>query len=399
MAKNKTTMKYPTTRFVFDRKKTATKTKDALVQVEILHERKKKYVSTGVKLYKDQWSDKQHAYRRDDAPAMNERMDAVKGAIDGYLNTLIKNGKPFSWEGLELFLKLADEKKQTFIDYVAQRISERNDIRESTRKAHAKLLSSLDEYGRITTWEQLTRPNIAGYYDWLLGRTITKIGPDGKEYTAKMSQQTIAGYMKLLRVYIHDAIAHDRIEHDPSIGVKVKRGETLTQRWLTLDEVSKIEKAELSGGSLVRVRDLFIFCCYSGLAFSDLMDFSPEKIEKNGDDMILSGKRIKTGQEYVVLILPKAKEILEKYDYRLPKYSNQQFNARLKTLAKEAGINKPLTTHWSRHTAGMMLLNKGVRIETVAKILGHSSIRITEQVYASILRKTVVDEMKEMAGK
>ena len=67
-------------------------------------------------------------------------------------------------------------------------------------------------------------------------------------------------------------------------------------------------------------------------------------------------------------------------------------------MAKEAGINKPITSHWSRHTAGMMLLNKGVRIETVAKILGHSSIRITEQVYASILRKTVVDEMKEMAG-
>ena len=157
-----------------------------------------------------------------------------------------------------------------------------------------------------------------------------------------------------------------------------------------------IENAKMPTGSLARVRDLFIFSCYSGLAYSDLMDFNPEKLEKDGDDMYLCGHRVKTGEEYIVLILPKAKEILEKYDYRLPRYSNQQYNHRLKEVAKAAGVDKPLSSHFGRHSSAMLFLNNGVRIETVAKILGHSSTKITEQVYASILRKTVGEEMSKL---
>lgn len=392
-------MKYPTTRFVFNRKKTATKKKDALVQIEVLFERKKKYITTGVKVFKDQWSDKQHVINREDSPTLNERMEAMKDSIDNFITSLIKDSKAFTWERLETFLKKQETKKQTFIEWVEQRIFERNDISETTRKAHTKIITSLQEFGGIVTWEQLTRANIASYYDWLLGRDITKIGSDGKEYSTKMATQTVSSYMKLLRTYIHDAIRHEKIDSDPSVGVKVKRGETMDKKWLSEEELEKIEKAELSSGSLVRVRDLFIFSCYSGLAFSDLMDFKPEKLEKEGNDTFLYGKRMKTGHEYIVLILPKAKEILKKYDYKLPHYSNQQYNHRLKDVAKEAGIDKPLTSHFARHSFGMLLLNKGIRIEVVAKAMGHSTIRETERVYASVLKKTVVKEMNIMVGK
>lgn len=297
-------MKYPTTRFVFDRKKTATKDKEALVQVEVLHERKKKYITTGVYVYKDQWKERRHVYGRDDCLQLNERIDAVKSSIDGFINSLIRDGIHFSWERLNDFLKHEEAKGQTFIDYVADRISERNDIKASTRKSHGKILASLAEYGKIETFGQLTRANIAGYYDWLLGREITKIGRDGKEVKVKMSQQTIWGYMKILRTYIHDAILHEKMDFDPSAGIKVKKGEYEQTRWLTEEEVKQIETAKLSSGSLVRVRDLFIFSCNTGLAFSDLMDFKPEKLEKEGNETYLYGKRIKTGQEYIVLILP-----------------------------------------------------------------------------------------------
>ena len=87
---------------------------------------------------------------------------------------------------------------------------------------------------------------------------------------------------------------------------------------------------------------------------------------------------------------------MDKYNYKMPKYSNQQFNHRLKEVVKAAGIEKPVSSHWGRHTAAMMFLNNGIRIETVAKILGHSSTKITEQVYASILKKTVAEEMKSL---
>ena len=393
-------MKYPTTRFVFDRKNTATKSKEALVQVEVLHERKKKYITTGVYVYKDQWQERRHVFGCDDCLQLNERIEAVKSAIDGFINSLIKDGIPFTWERLDSFLTQEEGKKQTFIEYVAERIRERNDIKESTRKSHGKILASLEEYGRIETFEQLTKANIAGYYEFLLGREITKIGRDGKEYKTRMAQQTVWGYMKILRTYIHDAMLHEKIASDPSFGIKVKRGDYEQTRWLTEEEVKRIEDAELSSGSLVRVRDLFIFSCYSGLAFSDLMDFRPEKIEADSEgNKYLYGKRIKTGQEYIVLILPKAKEILEKYDYRLPKYTNQQYNHRLKDLAEEAGIDKNLSSHWSRISFGYIALNKGVRIEVVSKALGHATISETQRTYSRILKKTVVSEMSMLIKK
>ena len=165
---------------------------------------------------------------------------------------------------------------------------------------------------------------------------------------------------------------------------------------MTMEEIYMIEQAEMPNGSLTRVRDLFIFSCYSGLAYSDLMDFNLEKIEEEDGEKYMFGHRKKTGEEYVVLILPKALQILEKYNYKLPKYSNQQYNHRLKDMAKAAGIDKPISSHWGRHSAGMMFLNNGVSIEVVAKILGHSTIRETQRVYASVLKMTVVKEMLKL---
>jgi site-specific recombinase XerD len=229
-----------------------------------------------------------------------------------------------------------------------------------------------------------------------LGRKITKIGADGLPYFTNMSVSTAWGYMKLLRTYIHDAMLHELIDKDPSAGIKVKREESKNIKWLTLEEIQQIESAELSSGSLTRVRDLFIFMCYTGLAYSDAVSFSADNLETDGEYTFVTGRRQKTNEEYFVLLLPEAKAILDKYDYQLPKISNQQFNIRLKKLAKEIGIDKPLTSHFARHSCAMMLLNRGVRMETVSKILGHANTKVTESTYASILKKTVGDEMKTL---
>lgn len=392
-------MKYPTTRFVFDRKNTATKKIAALIQVEVLLSGKKKYVTTGVKVYKDQWNDKLHVYNNEESETLNARITQVKKAIDEYIQGVAISGSEWDWDAFSRFIASPARRTESFIGYINKRIEERSDMRESTKKSHRKIISSLTEYGKIINFDELTRANIAGYYEWLLGRDIIKIGSDGIQYTTKMSMSTAWGYMKILRTYIHDAILHDFIDKDPSAGIKVKRGEGEQTRWLTEKEVKKLEDAKLSSGSLTRVRDLFIFSCNCGLAFSDLMDFSPEKLEKDGDYTFLYGRRKKTGQEYIVLILPKALEILEKYNYQLPKYSNQQYNHRLKDVAKEAGIDKPISSHWGRITAGFIALNIGVRIEVVSKMLGHATISETQRTYSRILKKTVVREMKIMAEK
>lgn len=389
-------MKYPTTRLVFDRKKTATKKEDALIQIEVLYERKKKYITTGVRVYKDQWNDKMMVINRDDSTVLNQRISSVKTSIDLYISDLIEKGIEFKWDSFDRFLKGEKRKTTSFLDFIAQRIEERNDIKCSTKKSHRKIIGSLLEHGRIVDFADLTRANIADYYQWLMGKKIEKVSSDGTSYIGNMSVASAWGYMKILRTYIHDAIVREIIDKDPSAGIKVKKGDYEQTRWLTEEELHKIEDAEMPNGSLARVRDLFIFGCYSGLAYSDLMDFNPEKLEKDGDYIFIYGRRIKTGQEYVVLILPKAKEILEKYEYNLPKYSNQQYNKRLKLVAKAAGIDKEISSHWARITFGFMALNQGVRIEVVSKAMGHATISETQRTYSRILKKTVVNEMKTL---
>lgn len=392
-------MKYPTTRFVFDRKNTATKKVAALIQIEVLLQGKKKYISTGVKVFKDQWNDKSHVINCNDMIDKNDRIDDAKEFIDSYIQQLIKDKTPFDWDAFSRYVNTSSPKSETFIEYINRRIEERTDIKASTKKSHRKILTSLMEFGKITTFNELTKANIADYYEWMLSRDITKLDNNGTETTVKMSQQTVWGYMKILRTYIHDAILHEKIDKDPSQGIKVKRGNTEQTRWLSEEEIDMIEKSVMPNGSLTRVRDLFIFSCYTGLAYSDLMDFNIEKIEEDGEDKYLYGHRKKTGEEYIVLILPQALQILEKYKYKLPKYSNQQYNHRLKDVAKVVGIDKPISSHYGRHTAGMLFLNNGISIEVVAKVLGHSTIRETQRVYASVLKKTVVKEMNKLKKK
>jgi len=390
-------MKIAKTRIVFDRHKKATKKVAASVYIEVSYDRVRNFYNTGIKVCSHQFKDGR-VINCGQMAEYQERINNVRNIIESYINDKMRTKEGFCLDGLKVFMDSLSGKRQntSFVEYVDRRITERTDIRESTRKAHKKLVSSLIEYKGIMSFDQLTKSNIAGYYEWLLGKEVTKMGQDGKIYKTKMSVQTVASYMKLLRTYIHDAILHEIIDSDPSVGIKVKRGDYEQTRWLTEEEIDKIERAELSSGSLARVRDLFILTCYSGLAFSDLMDFAPEKLEKDGENTYLYGRRKKTGQEYIVLILPKAKEILEKYDYQIPQYSNQQYNHRLKEVSKEAKIDKPLSSHWGRITFGFMALNRGVRIEVVSKAMGHATISETQRTYSRILKKTVISEMSKL---
>ena len=400
-SERKERMNYPSTRFVFDRKKTATKTKAALIQVEILYGKRKKYVTTGVKVYREQWSEKSHVIKRSDMYALNDEIDMVKDRIDNYIRELKKNMESFSWEDFEAFLTYKPEERirETFIEYANRRISERTDISPGTRRNHVKVMNVLSEFGRINTFDELTKQNILSFYEWLMARKVTKILPDGTSTEQTMAQQTVSSYMKCLKVYIHDAMLHGLIDSDPSDGLKIKRGESEPNRWLTEAEVKKIEKAEMPSGSLQRVKDRFLIQCYTGLSYSDLMDLNIDKIEEVNGTPVIIGNRIKTGEPYTIAVLPEIKEILEKYDYHIPKITDEQYNVRLKVLAEIAGINKRLASHWARRTFACMMINRGVRAETLAQMMGHSDMRTTMEFYARMKKDTVVNEMLDAMKK
>lgn len=374
--KIKCIMKYPTLRFVFDRKKVATKQKKGLVQLEILHEGKRKWVGTGIKLYADQWNDRKKVINSSDMLQFNQRLDDMMSIIQGWINELIRKKEVFRFEALEVFLKSVN-KTENYLEFIERRINERNDIKDSTKRRHRGLIASLKEFGGITYISDLTKENIMLYDNFL----------HGKGYV----QPTIHGYHKNNKVYIHDAMNHGLLKDYPYTGFKIKRGKHQMRKYLYQEELDKIRQADIPLSTIDRVRDLFVFQCYTGLSYSDfaIFDFKSNIIEHEGK-YIIRDMRIKTGEDYYIVLLSPAVQLLKKYDYKMPIISNQQYNLRLKIVADYAGLDKRLTTHMARHTFATLAMTNGVELKVVSKMLGHSSVRTTE-IYAAVINQAVKD--------
>lgn len=164
--------------------------------------------------------------------------------------------------------------------------------------------------------------------------------------------------------------------------------------------MNRLRKADMGTESLDRVRDLFVFQTFTCLSYVDMAAFDYSQCKDIGDDRkMYTGVRGKTHQGFSFLLLKPAMDVLRKYDYKLPLLSNVKYNEYLKVCAQMAGIDKPLTSHWARHTGATILLNEGLDMETVAKILGHSSPRITRSIYAKLLDDTVAKKMQEAERK
>lgn len=135
-------------------------------------------------------------------------------------------------------------------------------------------------------------------------------------------------------------------------------------------------------------RSTTAYLVFTGLAYSDLIKNDFSKLREASGRKVLTGQRVKTGENYYVVLVPEAVEILERYGYNMPKMSLQQYNMRLKAVSDISGINKKMTSHVGRHTAACLMLNHGVPMEVVKEVLGHTDIKTT-QIYAHLVNVTV----------
>lgn len=160
-------------------------------------------------------------------------------------------------------------------------------------------------------------------------------------------------------------------------------------------EVAAIEAFESPIERINKVKDLFLFQCYTALSYSDMASIKKEDILESEYGKYIQKNRNKTNVQYTCLLNDKAIEILERYDYQLPILSNQKYNSYLAEIRDILGIKKPLTSHIARHTAATRFLNNGIPISVVSKILGHTNTRQTE-AYAKMLDSTVLKEMASL---
>lgn len=225
------------------------------------------------------------------------------------------------------------------------------------------------------------------------------------ENQRQMENNTVMKHIERLKKMIKMAIRYEWLEKDPFVAFQqkflhVERG------YLTDDELKRIEEKAFTILRLQYVKDLFIFSCYTGLAYIDVMHLTPEHIQIGIDkELWLITSREKTDTSVKIPILPVAMEIIKKYrndikaqvQYRLfPNIANQKLNSYLKEIADICGITKNITFHLARHTfATTVTLTNGVPIESVSKMLGHSKISTT-QIYAKVIEKKVGEDMRRL---
>lgn len=224
----------------------------------------------------------------------------------------------------------------------------------------------------------------------------------------KCANNTAVKYIKNFKKIINQCLCNGWLVRDPFVNYKAKL-RTVERIFLSEEEIQQIYQKELFGSRLEIVRDIFIFSCFTGLAYIDVQLLTHENINLGIDGhkwIYTHRKKTETASRIPLLDIPS--EIVERYSKHpqvlnskklLPVFSNQRINSYLKEIGAICGLSKELTFHVARHTfATTVTLTNGVPIESVSKMLGHKSIKITQH-YAKILDKKVSDDMQVLRSK
>ena len=221
------------------------------------------------------------------------------------------------------------------------------------------------------------------------------------------SHNTTMKYLGNFKKITRIALAREWMQRDPFAGMRFKM-QPVRREMPEKAEIDRILHKEITIPRLALTRDIFIFCCFTGLAFSDIKELAPEHLatDMQGHRWIRKPRR-KTGNMCNIPLLKIPEEILKRYrtdseclahNVLLPVTSNQKMNVYLKELADICGIRKNLSTHCARHFFATYTLAHGVSIESVAKMLGHSNTNMTRH-YAKVLDQTILREMSKLPEK
>lgn len=217
------------------------------------------------------------------------------------------------------------------------------------------------------------------------------------------SHNTTTKYLKNFKKIIRIALANDYIQKDPFANIKFSL-DKVERDFLSEAELKVLSEKYFPVERLAQIRDIFLFACFTGLAFSDLSGLSREHIVMdNSERMWIRKKRQKTDVMCNIPLLDVALRIMEKcHDPQservLPVISNTKMNAYLKEIMDVCGIQKSVSTHTARHTFATYMLSKGALIENVAKMLGHTDTKMTRH-YAKILDESIMSDMLNIEEK
>ncbi len=342
----------------------------------------------------------------EEARSINQYLDSLRQRVYDYQKESLRDGEIFTKAALRNKWFGINEHRHTLIEVFKNHNQQlENLIGISNSKAtYGKYRTTLDHTVAFLNWKfkrsdieitNITYSFIADFEFWL-------------KSIKKCNHNTTIKYLSNLRKIIYLCIKNGWLIKDPFVGFKMTKKEVVREI-LTEEELQKLSSKEIENARIRQVRDIFIFSCFTGLAYIDAkrLKRSDIVIGIDGERWIYT-RRKKTDTPTRIPLLPNVLEIIESYkhhpqckisDSLLPVPSNAKLNAYLKEIADICEINKTLTFHIARHTfATTVTLNNGVPIESVSKMLGHKSIKIT-QIYAKVLDRKVSEDMKALKSK
>ena len=384
----------PQIKFIFDRKHTADKYRKGSIDIRITLGSRQKFISTGIKCFPGQWDDVHECIKALDAQEDNANLLKIRKRALRIIGEMVDN-ENIDLDAIPTLLK-QESVNMTFEDYIYRRMIEKP-VTDYTKRAYHVFYSRFSDWGRMQFFSDITEKKIRDWDEYLHAFTWKEKDRYGNDVVRKYTQATIGSMHKNLKAFINDAKVDGYVKENPysTKRIKIDKGGTRIDRFLTKEEIEKVEKAEMPTQSLSEARDLFLIQVYTGVSYVDLMAYDFTQCRNANDYAVFSGVRSKTGTIFTFVLTPKAKAILDRYEYRMPKLPNQKYNTKLKLIADAAGIDKSVTSHDARRSCGSLLLNAGVPISVVSRVLGHSSVRQTESAYARLLDSTIAEEIKK----
>jgi len=375
------------TRFVYNRRNSLTKRGEAKIHIEVAFSRSlRRVIDTKISCKPEAWNDKKKELNNK-YPAYiqtNQYLRKLFNEVLEYEASLLNDGKELTPELLDNFVNGKKDNSKLFYKFALEEFNKEQMSLGSYRKL-GSILRKLDKHSPNLTFSDLNYSYVKDIDNWL--KSQDKIS----------SLNTIANYHKIIKKYIGIAINMGlmKYEQNPYNQFKVKKTPT-TRTNLREEELEKFINVEIDNPFITKIQDMFIFSCYTGLRYSDIVNLQPKHYIINGDTVTIKiDKMVKTGKPVELplnmLFEGKPLEIFYKYYKENENFlfgeplTNQYINRELKFIARTAKIMyKELTFHMARHTFGSLLAEKVGDPYLIKDLMGHSDIKMSmEYIHSS----------------
>lgn len=360
-------------------------TRAHFIYIYVSYKGKRKYYNTDVQCLLQNFNGEKVVgvrYAKD----YNNQIEQVKNEVLDKIQAVIDKYHRFELEYLDKVKNEYKTEETNFIEWLKKSLPT-SGLADGTLRNNRAAINNIIEFGKIITFDDITHINIERYDYFLMKKNYT--------YDTRFKHHA------KLRSFIRKAIMLGYDIDDPYTRFKMHRPKPTKLKYLEEEDLQKIVNFKSLNKTLNKVRDLFVFQAFTGLSYADAIKVREEDVKVIKGKKYIVDKRQKTLQEYAIRLYPESLTILERYNYDMNLLTNQSYNRFLKSLAVIVGVREDLTSHMARHTFATIALNRGVPLQIVAKMLGHSTSKCTE-IYAQYLQGTIeregYDKLEDIFG-